>query len=754
MIKTDPVVVEPLKDQIVLLLGGLSCSACVMKVQKALESVEKVNLVQINLAESTALIDGNNVEADKLIQAVIDSGYQAELIENEQTRREKQQILIKNEIDKRKWQGIIALVAGAALMFWGLFIDTMEVNTNNQLNWGFIGIVILIVMIITGGHFYQKALQNIRHKTTTMDTLVSLGTGTAWLYSMFVVINPDFFPENTRHLYFEAGVMIIGLINIGKMLELKGKQQSSRALEHLIDLVPKKARIVEQGVEREIALSEVQQGMLLRLQTGDRVSVDGRLTEGHLWIDESMLTGEPLPVEKNIGDRISAGTLISDGTGVFIAEKIGSQTHLANIIKLVRQAQGTKPQISKLVDRVTLIFVPAIIAIAILACLIWYFIGPEPKISYALVTFTTVLIIACPCALGLATPMSIIAGVGRAAELGVLVRDADALEKAATADTIVFDKTGTLTKSIPKITALYCFNGFTEEQVLQLSASLEQGANHPLAKAMLDCAKDKDIPLLPLSQLHILKGLGVSGVIAEKSLLLGNPILMQKNAVPINLAEADFIRESEQGATVVFLAVEQQLAAVFVIRDPLKDDTVVALQRLRKQGYQLVMLTGDQQKTAKAIAREAGIDQVIAGVLPEGKAAAIKALQLKGHKVVMVGDGINDSPALAQADVGIAMGSGSDIAIETAELTLMRSSIHSVADALLLSKGILNNIRQNLFGAFIYNILGIPIAAGVLYPLLNILLNPMIGAAAMALSSITVVLNANRLLTFSVKEKV
>lgn len=735
-----------------MLLDGLSCSACVLKVQKALEKVDQVKAVQINLAESTALVYGKT-NTDALIKAVTDSGYYAELVEDEQNRREKQQALIQNEIKKRQWQGIIALVIGFGLMFWGLFGGTMDVTANNRIYWTVIGVLILVVMITTGGHFYRKAFQNIIQKNTTMDTLVALGTGTAWVYSMFVVIDPNFFPENARHLYFESSAMIIGLINIGKMLELKGKQRSSKALERLIDLVPKKAVIVKDSKEIEIPLSEVKIGMILRLQTGDRVSVDGILTQGHLWVDESMLTGESLPVEKQIGDQISAGTLVTDGTGLFKAEKVGNQTHLANIIKLVRKAQGTKPQIAKLVDKITVIFVPTIVIIATLSSIIWYFIGPEPKISYALIIFTTVLIIACPCALGLATPMSIIAGVGRAAELGILVRDADALEKAANADTIVFDKTGTLTKSIPKITALYCFNNFTEKQALQFSSSLEQGANHPLAKAILDFANEKEINLLPLTKLNVLKGFGIIGEINGQNLLLGNPALMQNNDIDISLAEDDFIKESEKGATVVFLAVEQQLAAIFVIRDPLREDTFEALQRLKRQGYQLIMLTGDQEKTANAIAKEAGIDQVIAEVLPEGKSEAIKVLQDKGHRVVMVGDGINDAPALAQANASIAIGGGSDIAIETAELTLMRTSIHTVADALLLSKGILGNIRQNLFGAFIYNVLGIPIAAGVLYPLVGILLNPMIGGAAMALSSITVVLNANRLLTYSVKEK-
>ncbi|WP_373585542.1 copper-translocating P-type ATPase [Actinobacillus succinogenes] len=746
----DPVAAENQGDQVTLLLDGLSCAACVLKVQKALQAVPGVNNAQVNLAERTALVFGQAQPA-ALVDAVVEAGYGAELIEDEQIRREKQQTQIRHEIAQRKWQGIIALILGFGLTFWGLFGD-MSVTEQNHYYWLLLGLLTLAVMVFTGGHFYRKALQNLRKGTSTMDTLVALGTGTAWLYSMFVCLYPTFFPENSRHLYFEASAMIIGLINIGKMLEAKAKQRSSTALERLLDLTPPTAKVVDEQGEREIPLQQVQQGMLLRLQTGDRVSVDGIIEQGAGWLDESMLTGEPLPVEKQPGDKVSAGTTVTDGTLLFRAEQIGSQTTLANIIRLVRQAQSSKPQIGQIADKVAAVFVPVVIGIALLAALIWYFIGPAPQLSYALVIFTTVLIIACPCALGLATPMSIIAGVGRAAELGVLVRDADALQKAASADTVVFDKTGTLTKGEPLVTGLHCFNGFGDMQVIELAAGLEQGAGHPLAKAVLTLAQEKQLALQNPSRFNTLKGLGVSGVIDGKNLLLGNRTLMSQQQVDIAAAAETAERESAQGATVVYFAVEQRLAGIFVIRDPLREDSIHALQRLHKQGYRLIMLTGDQEKTAQAIAKEAGIDQVIAGVLPEGKAQAIKDLQRQGYNVVMVGDGINDAPALAQADVSIAMGSGSDIAIETAELTLMRHSISAVADGLILSKGILRNMKQNLFGAFVYNALGIPIAAGVLYPIAGILLNPMVGGAAMAFSSITVASNANRLLKFKVDD--
>ncbi len=750
MVNSDPVAAEDHGEQVTLLLDGLSCAACVLKVQKALQAVPGVDHAQVNLAERTALVFGQ-AQPSSLIDAVTEAGYGAELIEDEQIRREKQQIQIRREISRRKWQGIAALIVGFGLALWGLFGD-MAVTEQNHFHWLWLGLLTLAVMVLTGGHFYRNAWQNLRKGSATMDTLVALGTGTAWLYSMFVCLYPTFFPASSRHLYFESSAMIIGLINIGKMLEAKAKQRSSSALERLLDLTPPTAKVVDELGERDIPLQQVQKGMILRLQTGDRVSVDGIIEQGSGWLDESMLTGEPLAVEKQAGDKVSAGTTVTDGTLLFRAEQIGSQTTLANIIRLVRQAQSSKPQIGQIADKVAAVFVPVVIAIALIAALIWYWIGPQPQLSYALVIFTTVLIIACPCALGLATPMSIIAGVGRAAELGVLVRDADALQKAASADTVVFDKTGTLTKGEPRVTGLQCFNGFSEVQVSALAAGLEQGAGHPLAKAVLTLAQEKQLRLQNPSRFNTLKGLGVSGDIDGKNVLLGNRTLMQQQHIDISAAAEFAEAESAQGATVVYLAADQQLAAVFAIRDPLREDSVHALRRLHKQGYRLIMLTGDQEKTAQAIAKEAGIDQVIAGVLPQGKAEAIQRLQQQGYNVVMVGDGINDAPALAQADVSIAMGSGSDIAIETAELTLMRHSISAVADGLILSKGILRNMKQNLFGAFVYNVLGIPIAAGVLYPLAGILLNPMVGGAAMAFSSITVATNANRLLKFKVDE--
>lgn len=489
--------------------------------------------------------------------------------------------------------------------------------------------------------------------------------------------------------------------------------------------------------------------MTLRLTTGDRVPVDGEITQGDAWLDEAMLTGEPIPQQKSQGDAVHAGTVVQDGSVLFRASAVGSHTTLSRIIRMVRQAQSSKPEIGQLADKISAIFVPVVVGIALLSAAIWYFFGPAPQIVYTLVIATTVLIIACPCALGLATPMSIISGVGRAAEFGVLVRDADALQRASTLDTIVFDKTGTLTEGKPQVVAVSTA-GIAQEDALRLAAALEQGSSHPLARAILDKANASALP--QVSNFRTLRGLGVSGEADGHALLLGNQALLNENGVDTSALEEELKAQASQGATPVLLAVDGKAAALLAVRDPLRQDSVDALQRLHRAGYRLVMLTGDNPTTANAIAKEAGIDEVIAGVLPDGKADAIKNLQSQGRQVAMVGDGINDAPALAQADVGIAMGGGSDVAIETAAITLMRHSLMGVADALAISKATLRNMKQNLLGAFVYNSLGIPVAAGILWPLTGTLLNPVVAGAAMALSSITVVSNANRLLRFKPKD--
>ncbi|THE56453.1 copper-exporting P-type ATPase CopA [Enterobacter bugandensis] len=739
---------DDIDDSQQLLINGMSCASCVSRVQNALQAVPGVAQARVNLAERTALVMGSASAAD-LVQAVEKAGYGAEAIEDDAERRERQQETAIATMKRFRWQAIVALLVGIPVMVWGMMGDNMMVTADNRTLWLVIGLITLAVMVFAGGHFYTSALKSLKNRTATMDTLVALGTGAAWLYSMSVNVWPQWFPMEARHLYYEASAMIIGLINLGHMLEARARQRSSKALERLLDLTPPTARVVTDDGEKSVPLAEVQPGMTLRLTTGDRVPVDGEITQGDAWLDEAMLTGEPIPQQKSQGDAVHAGTVVQDGSVLFRASAVGSHTTLSRIIRMVRQAQSSKPEIGQLADKISAIFVPVVVGIALLSAAIWYFFGPAPQIVYTLVIATTVLIIACPCALGLATPMSIISGVGRAAEFGVLVRDADALQRASTLDTIVFDKTGTLTEGKPQVVAVSTA-GIAQEDALHLAAALEQGSSHPLARAILDKANASALP--QVSNFRTLRGLGVSGEADGHALLLGNQALLNENGVDTSALEEELKAQASRGATPVLLAVDGKAAALLAVRDPLRHDSVDALQRLHRAGYRLVMLTGDNPTTANAIAKEAGIDEVIAGVLPDGKADAIKNLQSQGRQVAMVGDGINDAPALAQADVGIAMGGGSDVAIETAAITLMRHSLMGVADALAISKATLRNMKQNLLGAFVYNSLGIPVAAGILWPLTGTLLNPVVAGAAMALSSITVVSNANRLLRFKPKD--
>lgn len=740
---------QELDDSQQLLINGMSCASCVSRVQNALQAVPGVSQARVNLAERTALVMGSASAAD-LVHAVEKAGYGAEAIEDDLKRRERQQETALATMKRFRWQAIVALLVGIPVMVWGMIGDNMMVTDANRTLWLAIGVITLGVMVFAGGHFYTSAWKSLKNGTATMDTLVALGTGVAWLYSMSVNLWPHGFPMEARHLYYEASAMIIGLINLGHMLEARARQRSSKALEKLLDLTPPSARVVTESGEKTVPLADVQPGMTLRLTTGDRVPVDGEITQGEAWFDEAMLTGEPVPQEKSDGDPVHAGTVVQDGSVLFRASAVGSHTTLSRIIKMVRQAQSSKPEIGQLADKISAVFVPAVVAIALFSAAIWYFFGPAPQIVYTLVIATTVLIIACPCALGLATPMSIISGVGRAAEYGVLVRDADALQRASELTTLVFDKTGTLTEGKPQVVAVKTFSGVEEAQALRLAAALEQGSSHPLAQAILEKAGDTTLP--QVNAFRTLRGLGVSGEAEGQTLLLGNQALLNEQDISTTELESEINAQASQGATPVLLAIDGKAAALFAIRDPLRADSVAALQRLHRAGYRLVMLTGDNPTTANAIAKEAGIDEVIAGVLPDGKAEAIKTLQRQGQKVAMVGDGINDAPALAQAEVGIAMGGGSDVAIETAAITLMRHSLMGVADALAISRATLRNMKQNLLGAFIYNSLGIPIAAGILWPITGTLLNPVVAGAAMALSSITVVSNANRLLRFKPKE--
>ena len=734
-----------------LSISGMSCAGCVASVETALNSVEGVEEASVNFAEHTAVVKGD-MDINEVISAVKLASYDAaELKGGDEEEAEKE------AVEFAHYRALLRKASVAALVGVPLFIGGMtgffpDIDApNGQLTWLVLGFITLGVMYYSGRHFFTGAWKSFRVHNANMDTLIALGTGSACVYSFFIVLFPDSVPSLARHAYFEAAVIIVGLINLGSALEMKARGKTSEAIKRLIGLQPKTARVLRDGKEVDVAINEVGLDETLRIRPGERIAVDGVIIDGHSNVDESMLTGEPIPVEKKVGDEVSAGTINVSGTFLFQSKRIGADTVLAQIINMVRQAQSTKPAIGRLVDKVSSVFVPVVLIFTVITFLVWFNFGGESAISYALVTAMTVLIIACPCALGLATPISIMVGVGKAAESGILIRNGDALQQAGKLTTVVLDKTGTVTEGKPAVTEIIAAETSDEDRLLQLGASIEAGSEHPLASAIVVFAKEKEIKLIKTENFAAITGHGVQGVLDEQTVLFGNARLMKNNDVDISELEKQADNLSMQGRTSMFLAANGALQGIIAVADPIKKDSVEAIKRLHDLGMKVVMLTGDNQQTAEAVAKQVGVDDVIAEVLPQDKSAKVVSLQNAGEQVAMVGDGINDAPALAQANVGFAIGSGTDVAIESADITLMRSSLHGVADAVAISRVTLRNIKQNLFGAFIYNTLGIPVAAGILYPVMGILLNPMIAGAAMAMSSVTVVSNANRLRFFKAK---
>ena len=733
--------------QIRLSISGLSCAGCVASVENALNNVEGVIEASVNFAEHTAIVSAD-VPVSVLITAVKNAGYDAaELIAGEDKQLEDKERLEAEHYRHLMIKSFVAALLGGPLFIAGMsgWLPGLD-NSISQLFWGFTGLLTLGVMFFSGRHFYVGAWKSFKNHNANMDTLIALGTGTAWVYSTVVIIFAGNFSEQAQHIYYEAAAIIISLINFGSALEIKARGKTSEAIKRLIGLQPKTARVIRDGNELDLPIEQVGLNETLRVRPGERIAVDGVVIEGSSAVDESMLTGEPMPVEKQSGDEVSAGTINKTGSFLFQSRRIGKDTALAQIIEMVRQAQASKPAIGRLVDKVASVFVPVVLIIAVLTFLFWF--NLSSNMSLMLVATMTVLIIACPCALGLATPISIMVGVGKAAEFGVLIRNGDALQQSGKLTAIVLDKTGTVTKGQPEVTELVAVDNYSEEEVLCLAASLEVGSEHALASAMLMAAENRNINLVTVENFQAITGQGIQAIIEGRDILLGNRRLMQANSVSVDIMDDLVNRKSSEGKTSMFLAINKKLAGVIIVEDPIKTDSLDAIRRLQKRGLKVVMLTGDNQKTADTVAGVLGIDEVIADVMPEDKEKKISELQNRGYIVGMVGDGINDAPALAQADVGFALGTGTDVAMETADVTLMRGSLHGVANAIEISNATVRNIKQNLFGAFIYNSLGIPVAAGVLYPLLGMLLNPMIAGAAMAMSSVTVVSNANRLRFF------
>lgn len=731
------------KKGVHLLVGGMSCAGCVSSAEGALRTVPGVEKVEINFAERSAYVEGE-VKLEALLAASEAAGYPATLLTDEDTNQQQQ--MMEQQFHQKLRQAIVAGIVGLPLMLVMLFGVMPAVESDAQrIGWGVVGVICLLAMYYSGAHFYRGAWGNLRRGSANMDTLIALGTGSAWLFSMVVVALPQWIPGEARHLYFEAAMMIIALVNVGAAMELRARGKTSQALRRLMDLRPKVARVVRDGCEQDVPVSQVMQGEILRVRAGEKIPLDGTLCEGYSSVDESMLTGESLPVEKQLGDRVVGGSVNLSGSFLYQVASTGQEGVLAQIIEMVRRAQASKPAIGQLVDRIAAVFVPVVLVIAILTFVIWFKFGPEPTLSTALVAMVTVLIIACPCALGLATPMSIMVGVGKAAEYGVLIRNGEGLQQLARPDVVVLDKTGTITQGRPTVSERVALDDDID-QLVQLAASAEQGSDHPLAKAIVADAKDRKLELLPLQGFESHAGFGISATLQGESLLVGNSELMAQQQIETKALQGRLAPQH----TPVYVAKNGLLLGAITLADAIKADSAAAIARMQAKGLQVIMVTGDQPLAAAEIAKTLGIEQFKAGVLPSDKAHYIAQLQQQGLRVVMVGDGINDAPALAQAEVGIAMGSGTDVAMESADITLMRSSLHGVADAIEISQATLRNIKQNLFGAFIYNSLGIPIAAGVLYPFIGIMLNPVVAGAAMALSSVTVVSNANRLRSFKI----
>ena len=689
----------------------------------------------------------------KLILFLQNYNIEAHIVEEFEDPRKHQEQLASKEIRQSLYRSLAAGTVGIGLLI-GMKTDTLPAISsditvfgllNSQSFWFIIAIICLITMWFSGKNYYITALKQAKHRSANMDTLVALGTSAAWLSSMMVIVNPDFF-ANDGHLYLDAAVFILAFLNIGHALEIKAKRVTARAISSLIELAPKNANLMinYQGNEHEVQLpvSVLRIGDRIMIRPGERIPIDGIVLKGKSTIDESMLTGEPEAVSKIPGDKVTGGTINGSGQFDFEVDSLPDDTTLSHIIEMVRQAQISKPPIGRLVDKVASVFVPAVIAIAIIAFLIWFVFGPQPNLAYALTTSIAVLVIACPCALGLATPIAIMVGTGKAAEYNILIKNSDALQTASRLTHLVVDKTGTLTKGKPDVTSINSFIDDTH-QVLQLAASIEQYSEHPIAQTIINKARQQKLKLLSVTDFMAVQGRGVQGTIDNQKIILGNEKFINENSITIpSELDIDFQQ------TVIYLARNHQLIGVLTLDDPIRDDSYKAIKHLQSQGLKIVMCTGDNKQTARNIARKLNIDTLYSELLPEDKLKVISDLQSQGCLVGMVGDGINDAPALAKANTGFAIGSGTDVAIENADITLAGNSLLNVSTAIAISSATIRNIKQNLFGAFIYNIIGIPLAAGLFYPITGWLLAPAFASAAMAMSSVTVVVNANRLRFF------
>jgi len=750
-----------------LSVGGMHCAACSARVEKALRKLEGVENASVNLAteKATIVFNQQTLRLSAIKEAIINAGY--EVIETSKNALDEDKLRKEKEIKLLWTKFIIAAVLAIPLLYiamvpmikWiALPFPKALSPMNFPLVYALVQLALVIPIIIAGNRFYTVGFKNLVRRSPNMDSLIAIGTTAAVVYSVYNLFQITVGNHHAvESLYFETAGVIITLILLGKSLEAVSKGRTSEAIKKLMGLAPKTAIIIVNGKEKEIPIDEVVPGDIIAVKPGAKIPVDGIVTEGQSAVDESMLTGESMPVDKKTGDSVYGATINSNGHFYFKAEKVGNETALAQIIKLVEDAQGSKAPIAQMADIVSGYFVPVVCAIAFVAGIAWFTAAysgivnlPNGKsiTEFALTIFISVLVIACPCALGLATPTAIMVATGKGAENGILIKGGEALETAHKIQTIVFDKTGTITEGKPEVTDVITAAGIEENYFLQMTASAEKGSEHPLGQAIVQKARNKGLTLFNTEKFLAVTGRGIEATINGISLLAGNRKLMDEKNIPLTELESASDRLASEGKTPMYVALDGKAAGIVAVADVLKPSSKAAIERLRKMGIETAMITGDNKKTANAIAKQVGIDHVLAEVLPQDKSAEVKKLQDEGHKVAFVGDGINDAPALAQADIGIAIGSGTDVAIESADIVLMRSDLNDVPTAINLSKRTIRNIKQNLFWAFGYNVLGIPIAAGLLYLFGGPLLNPVFAAAAMSLSSVSVLTNALRLKRF------
>jgi len=728
-------------------IKGMHCASCVGVIERALRKVDGVLSASVNIAteEGSVTYDSDIIDETKIASAVAQVGYQA-ILDQQDKDKDQEKIEKNKEILSLKMRAFFSLFLGV-LIAWGSFPGVSNYAPLFLKNFWVQLIFATPVQFWAGLTFYRATIPALKHRTANMDTLVAIGTTVAYLYSVVVTVFPSFILSAGLEAmpYFDVSTIVIGLILLGRYFEAKAKGQTSEAIKKLIGLQAKTARVVRDGKEVDIPVEQVQIGEILRVRPGEKIPVDGQITEGESSIDESMVTGESMPVDKAKGDIVIGSTINKTGSFLFKASKVGQDTMLAQIVKLVQEAQGSKAPIQRLADTISAYFVPIVIMLALATFIVWFDFGPSPVLLKALLNMVAVLIIACPCAMGLATPTAIMVGTGKGAESGILIKNAESLETAHKINTIIFDKTGTLTKGKPEVTDLIPLNNHLKEQVLSLASSLEKGSEHSLAEAILGRAEKEKAELQNVKNFKAVPGHGIEGVIKNQSVSFGNRRLMKREKVDVSKAEEKVQELETEGKTVMFLSLNNKLIGLVAVADPIKDTAKEGVDALRAMGIEVVMVTGDNQRTADAIAKEIGIDRVLAEVLPQDKEAEVRKIQHEGKSVAMVGDGINDAPALAAANIGIAMGSGTDVAIESADFTLINKDLRTIAKSVKLSKRIMSTIKMNLFWAFGYNIILIPVAMGVLYPLFHILLNPIFASAAMALSSISVVTNSLRL---------